>query len=191
MAAIRIHSNRKQIKQTSLALKSLDKSQAQNSRLFAATDGTPFCICIVDYFTVLAISSRFSLTANLLKLFLLVIKLLIIFYIYGGSFGFSTHRMQHFLKPQPVTILTHYKQNVHWPMVIHSHRSQYQDIHIFKMCYHSLTYNPHFFLNLQKLSICLMDNGRPISVVHNLFRPRATKRFLNPFGGQISVTIYN
>jgi len=37
-------------------------------------------------FTMLAISSRFSLTANLLKLFLLVIKLLILFYIYGGAF---------------------------------------------------------------------------------------------------------
>ena len=44
----------------------------------------------LDYFTALTISSRFSLTANSLKLFLLVIKLLILFYIYEGAFGFST-----------------------------------------------------------------------------------------------------
>ena len=44
----------------------------------------------LDYFTVLTISLDFSLIANSLKLFLLVIKLLILFYIYGGAFGFST-----------------------------------------------------------------------------------------------------
>ena len=30
---------------------------------------------------------------------------------------------------------------------------------------------------------------RPTAVVHNLFRERATSRFLNPFGGQTSVRI--
>src|SRR6218665_809894 len=35
-----------------------------------------------------------------------------------------------------------------------------------------------------------IDFGTLKPVVHNLFRPRATNRFLNPFGGQTSVTIW-
>src|SRR6218665_1836182 len=37
-------------------------------------------------------------------------------------------------------------------------------------------------INIQMCSSLLLNQYRP--VVHNLFRPRATNRFLNPFGGQ-------
>jgi len=43
-----------------------------------------------------------------------------------------------------------------------------------------------------KLKLWLTESGEvrvSSSVVHNLFQPRATDRFLNPFGGQTSVTI--